>query len=106
MKTRTFKLTGTALSVFETDVLDWELDDLPDDLAPLRQAWSAKAKGLVVNDANAEEVRAALNELSNACDALVEEPSIEREERSVYRRAAGAFATLMMKIGRAARGEE
>lgn len=94
---RTLKPSATLTTVLETDVLDYVEGE--DDAYPtIRAAWNGR--GLVITQDNAASLKRELNELSNECDAMGESGDIkDADERSLYRRAARGFATLMLAVG-------
>ena len=97
------KLTPTALSVLETDVLDHIEGFDPDDgYEAIRIAYRNPGV-LVLTDTNKDALNKALTELSNACDYLGEGRSAlkDADERKFYRAAARTFATLSSKAWRA-----
>ena len=103
---KTLKLTPTALSVLETDVLDYvpgeslAIGHAPDDgYDAIRNAF--RDGGLDVWSENAEALGRALNDLSNHCDDLVEHKHVEGDEKKIYRAASKTFATLSSKAWRA-----
>ena len=96
-------VSGSAASVIETDIVDaWggydEEHEEPYETV-IRLAWNGKS--LAFTKEAADQVRRALNDMSNRCDELSREPGVSAEERAVYRNASGAFSTLMQKAGRA-----
>jgi hypothetical protein len=96
------KLTPTAMSVLETDVLDHVEGFDPDDgYEAIRVAYRNPGV-LLVTDTNKDALNKALTELSNACDYLGEGRDLkDADERKVYRAAARTFATLSGKAWRA-----
>ena len=99
---KTLKLTPTALSVLETDVLDHIEGFDPDDgYEAIRIAYRNPGV-LVLTDTNKDALASALTELSNACDYLGEGRDLkDADERKFYRAAARMFATLSSKAWRA-----
>lgn len=94
------KLTPTAMSALESDVLDHVEGDFDDGYDVVRAAYSKGA--ITVTPENKEALNKALTELSNAFDYLGEGRDLEYDdEKKFYRAAARTFATLSSKAWRA-----
>jgi hypothetical protein len=95
------RLTPTALSVLETDVLDRENGDEDDGYNVIRLSFDGTS--LVVDYSNSDAMARALTDLSNDCDVIGNGKELDSDERKFYRRAASAFGTLASAARKAGR---
>lgn len=96
------KVSKSVASLLETDVLDHAEDDLEDDYAILRLTWDRDGFDVLPEFAN--EIAAALTELANSADDLIERGRsqgpgyIDADEKAFLRAALKSLNVLTLKV--------
>lgn len=104
-KAKRIALSPSAASAIETDIVDAYDPERAYEEEPwaerIRLAYRHEA--LHVLPIRADEMASALNEFSNHCDELSQEPRVSQEERKFYRRASDSLTTAVFNVRRIAR---